>query len=178
MGEDEIRESILALIKVIDKGISMERHAVDFYSSAAERTRSPEGRKMFAWLAQFESGHLDRLRKKREELLSHESVGSMPHPPEEDHDLSEASEEARLPENPTDIDVLKAAIANERRAYSYYERRLTHASDDSVRAMLKGMAQDEAKHIEILTDQLRSLQTDRLWITFEEIERSLKPHSE
>jgi len=161
---DELRNAILELIKVIDKAISMEHNAHIYYSMWSQKSPSAEGRKMFQWLASFEANHEDNLRRKREELLNHKAMkGISPPPMDEEYNISEAGRSGGLPPEPSETDVLKLAILNERKAYAFYQRKLTHAADDGLKTMFETFAKEEEKHIRILSEMRQRLQTDGLW---------------
>ncbi|HDS31136.1 MAG TPA: hypothetical protein ENN67_08850 [Firmicutes bacterium] len=170
--DDEIRESILSQIKVIDKALALERNAEIFYRRAAERTESETGRSMFQWLARFENSHQSRLMKKREELHKQGMIaGTLPI--DTQLEISEADIRAEIREDISDVDVLRMAIENERRAIAYYEKKFTHAVDDSVGEMFRSMVNDEERHIRILTDQLNSLTIDKIWTDLSALEKDI-----
>jgi rubrerythrin len=174
MGSDEVRESLLKIVRLLDKGIAMETHARDFYAAAARRSEAPQGKRMFEWLAQFEAGHKARLEAKRNDFAEHAALAGVRTPVLEDYDVSEADESVKLPENATDMDVLKLGIDNELRAYAFYEKKYTYATDESLRAMLDTMARDEDKHIKILREQLEHLELNRVWAEMDKLEKSIR----
>lgn len=45
----------------ISAAVSMEKRAVDLYSSRAEKAEDPEEKKLYQWLSQWEQTHLDML---------------------------------------------------------------------------------------------------------------------
>jgi rubrerythrin len=172
MADENLKKSIIRMIKAVDKSISLERNAEKFYTLAAVRTRNETGRAMFEWLARFERSHQSRLLKKRGELMGHSSI-TEPIPIDDSLELSEADAKAELRPDVTDIEVLKLAIGNERRAITFYERKITSSPDESVKAMFRSMAREEEKHIRILTDQLNHLQLDRIWGDMESLEKDI-----
>ena len=161
---DELKNAIIDLIKVIDKAISMEHSAHIYYAMWSQKSPSPEGRKMFQWLADFEANHEDNLRRKREELLNHPVMkGVSPPPLDDEYSVSEAGKSTGLPPEPSETDVLKLAIMNESKAYAFYQRKLTHAADDGLKKMFETFAKEEEKHIRILSEMRQRLLTDGLW---------------
>jgi len=174
MQSDELRKSLLKIIRLLDKGIAMERHARDFYAAAARKSDTPQGKKMFEWLAQFEAGHKARLEAKRNDFLQHAALEGVSTPELEDYDVSEADASVKLLENATDMDVLKLGIENELRAYAFYEKKYTYATDESLRAMFDTMAREEDKHIRILREQLEHLELNRVWAEMDEVEKSIR----
>ena len=178
MASDDLRETLLQMVKVLEKGIAMEMNASEFYAAAAKRTDSPQGKMMFEWLSQFEMGHKARLEAKKRDLLAHESLRGVKPPELGVYDVSEAHEPPYLPENPTDVDVLKAAIGNEKKAYAFYQRKLTYSGDPSLKAMFDTMAREEEKHIKILREQLGHLEVNRMWREMENLEKEIRRFKE
>ena len=79
-----------------------------------------------------------------------------------------------LPPKPSDVDVLKLAIEGERKAYTFYSRKFTHAAQDTVKTMFETMANEEDRHIKILTEMRRHLQIEGIWGDLEAIDESLR----
>jgi len=163
MNPKDLKESLIKVVQLLDKGIAMERHARDFYAAAARKTGSPQGRKLFEWLAQFEVGHKARLEGKRMEVLSHPALKGVEVKKVGDYDVSEADESVALPSNPTDIDILKIALENERRAYAFYQKKITFSTDALLKEMFNTMAREEDRHIKIIEEQLTSIKRNQLW---------------
>jgi rubrerythrin len=158
------QETLLKLVRVIDKAIGMERNAQIFYRNAAQKVESVEGKKMFQWLASFESGHEARLMIRRKELFAHPSMEAIPqYAIDEVAELSEARP-IELPESPSDIDVLMIGIQNEVTAQSYYQLKAQYMSDDSLKNTFERMAQEEERHVRILSEQLKHLQVEEFWL--------------
>ncbi len=173
MTPDNMKDRILELIKIIDKAIMMEHNAQAFYRTASRNTQSPEGKKMFEWLVGFEANHEAKLQAKRDELLTLPPMeGVAPPPLDEDFLLSEASQGTKLPPKPSDVDVLKLAIEGEQRAYSFYNRKFTHAADDHIKTMFQTMANEEERHIKILSEMRRHLQVEGIWMDLEDADKA------
>jgi rubrerythrin len=171
MVADELRDSILDLVKILDKGIAMEHHAQVFYKNAATKTTSPQGKKTYEWLVDFETNHEEKLRDKRAELLAHPSMkGVKPPPFDQRMFLSEAAAKTTLAPNATDVDVLRIALDNEERAYAFFTRKLKHSQEGHIKKMFETMAAEEEKHIKILTEIRRRLQIEGIWAGYDEID--------
>ena len=158
------------MIKVLDKAIQMEKNASAFYSAAASKVNSREGKKMFDWLSKFEQSHLMKLEKEKKVLLRHDSMaGYKVENKSGDTGLSEADESSVIKPETSDEEILKRAIYSERKAYSFYQRKMTATENPSVRKLLGEFSKEEDKHIRILNEQLKSIRTDRLWKEFTEL---------
>jgi len=171
MEREELKESLLKVLRLLDKGIAMERNARDFYALAARKTKSPDGKKLYDWLANFEIGHKKRLEAKAKQIMKHKALKGVEVPPLGEFDVSEASWKDAFPENPTDSDILKMAIGNEKRGYSFYQKKITFTEDEVLLRMLQTLAGEEERHIQILTEQLKALKENRIWLTMDEIEK-------
>jgi rubrerythrin len=152
----------------------MERNARDFYARAARHSKTKQGKRMFDWLAQFEVGHKTRLESKKQEILQHPALEGVDVPKLDDYQVSEASGTIVLSDDPTDIEILKIAIENEKRAYSFFQKKITFTEDTLLLRMFETMAREEEKHWKILQDQLDRLQMDNIWGTMDEIEQTIK----
>lgn len=167
-------ETILALIKIIDKGIMMETNAREFYLKAALKVSSKEGREMLRWLAEFEEGHKLRLLNKRQQLLNHPIMMNEPVPGIPNLALSEASNEVIIGTDASDIQILKIALENEKRAYSFFQRKITYSDDPSTRTLFEEMANDENRHMRIIREQIDHIKRTKMWADFKEYEDKFK----
>jgi rubrerythrin len=163
MEDEKLREELQKLIKVVDKAIMMERNARTFYLHAARRVDAVEGKKMFEWLADFEAGHESRLMARRRDLFSHPAMEGVAPYPVQDDSLSEAKP-VEVSSEPSDTQVLMIAIENEQIAKSYYEANGAHSVDEELKIAFQRMANEEERHIKILSEQLKHLQVDRFWV--------------
>jgi len=170
MAGDELVNSLLEMIRILNKGIAMERHARDFYAGAARRTESVAGKKMFEWLAAFEVGHKTRLEAKREELLRHPELRGVDIPALGDFDVSEAYTGKDISPGVSDTEVLKIALENEKRAYSFFQKKLTFADDPQLEEMFRQMAGEEEKHMKIIEEQIKHLRLNHIWADLEDLE--------
>jgi rubrerythrin len=175
MTDSDLRRSLLSIIKVLEKGIAMERNAREFYLEAAGKVKSDKAKEMLQWLADFEIGHEARLTAKRRELVTHPVVYGTPHAPLEDYQLSETSGGRVIPREATEIDILKIAIENEKRAYAFFQKKITLVDDPTLESTFKEMAREEERHIAILKDQLEHLKSERLWKDMREYDDFTRP---
>jgi rubrerythrin len=178
MVQDDARKSILAMIRVLDKGIAMEHNARGFYLESARACKSRLGKRMLRWLASFEVGHEARLKAKRDELLMHSAMSGVDVETLGRYTVSEASDSRKLPDQASETEILKMAIENEKRAYSFFRRKITLTADPSIEALFAGMALEEERHIKILRDQLDHYKINQLWKDFEEFEEGQKVSNE
>lgn len=170
MAEEYTKEILLQLVRALSKAISMEQNAQKFYAEAAERTKSPEGEKMFNWLSQFEEAHERRLTTRKNDLLKHPLLAGESIPDLGTFNVSETKDQQDVAKIKTEIDVLKIALVNEHRAYSFYQKKLTLARDEPTRQLFEDLSRDEDKHMKILDDQLHSLKMNKLYKDLEDFQ--------
>ena len=67
----ELRESLKSTwfdTSALNIGVMLEQRAVNFYTEESKKTNDPELKKLFAWLIEWEQGHLDALLKIEDDL--------------------------------------------------------------------------------------------------------------
>jgi rubrerythrin len=167
MPPEETRQDLLKILKAVNKAISMEKQAHFFYKAAADFTQSHEGMKMFSWLSKFEEGHVLKLTSRKKEYLKHPLLAGVVIPDAEDSDISETSDSEAINKFTNDIEVLKIAIKNEKRAYIFYMKKASMSPNETTKKLFENFAKEENKHIEILDDQLHSLKMNKIYKDFE-----------
>jgi len=163
MLKKHIDNPILAMIAVLDKAISMERNALKFYTSMATRIQSMKGQDIFKRLAKQEVGHVRTLTKQRAELSMHESVKGLVKDIDYNESLTEISLGFEIDSNATEEEILTLAIQSEKKAYTYYQKKMTVATDPSVKSLLSRIADEELKHWEYLKAQKRNIRLGGEW---------------
>jgi rubrerythrin len=176
MSQEEKGKAILDMLRVIDKGVVMEQNARTFYLSAADKVKSDEGRKMMKWLADFEQGHASRLLERKKALMGRLRSLELDPLNFDNFDVSETSESKRLAPDASEMDILKMAIENEKRAYAFFTKKVTFAGDKSIETFFREMAAQEEQHIKILNDQLDHLKATQRWKDFSEFDEYLEKH--
>jgi rubrerythrin len=174
MTNTEIRDAIISMVKILDKGIMMEHNARTFYLNAATNVKQKQGKILLEWLADFESGHEARLQKKKKELLDHAVMQDYKLSELGEYAVSETGSAISLPNEPTETDILKVALENEKKAYMFFQKKISFANDPTIEAMFKEMAHEEQRHIEILDEQLKSLKSKQMWVDMQEFDEIMK----
>lgn len=150
-------------LKAIRVAMDAEKEASQAYSRMAKKTRNPKGRDMFQQLSEFEMNHyrkldelLKSLREKREWILySGTSLKRQPVP--------RKTEKPKGQEQLTDMDALRMAIKEEKRALAYYRSMAELTKDPRGKDMYKRLANEEALHEKVLNDQYYSLSNTGIW---------------
>lgn len=149
-------------IKAIRVAMEAEKEAHQTYAKAAKMTRNPKGKDMFQQLSQFEMNH---FRKLKDLLKSLEEKGEWI--------LYEGTslKKKKVPlktakptgEDLTDMDALKMAIREEKKAQNYYRSLSELTKDPRGKDMYKRLASEEELHEKLLNDQYYSLHNTGYW---------------
>lgn len=150
-------------VKALRVAMEAERSASQAYARAAKATKDPRGRDMFEQLSEFERNHLQKL---KDQLKSLEEKGQWsiysgtslkkpralkaPKPPKGEDQLN-------------DMEALKIAIREEKKAQGYYRSMAELTRDPRGKEMYKRLAEEEALHEKLLNDQYYSLHNTGLW---------------
>jgi rubrerythrin len=153
------REDIMA-VKV---AMEAENNAAQSYSKAAKKTRNPKGREMLQQLSEFEMNHYQKLKdllkslQEKGEWILYEGTSL------KKKTIPLKMEKPKGQEQLTDMDALKIAIREEKKAQAYYRSMAELTDDPRGRDMYKRLASEEALHEKLLNDQYYSLHNTGLW---------------
>jgi rubrerythrin len=150
-------------IKAVKVAMEAERNAYQAYSKAAKKTMNPKGRDMFLQLSEFEMNHYQRLKdllkslqEKGEWILYEGTTLKKKVIPLK---MGKLKGEEQL----TDMDALKIATREEKKAQAYYRSMVELTKDPRGRDMYKRLASEEALHEKLLNDQYYSLHNTGSW---------------
>jgi rubrerythrin len=150
-------------IKAIQMAMDAEKNAYQTYSKAAKKTRDPKGRDMFQQLSEFEMNHYQKLKdllkslQEKGEWILYEGTNL------KKKTLPLKVEKPKGQEQLTDMDALKIAIREEKKAQAYYRSMAELTSDSRGKDMYKRLASEEAFHEKLLNDQYYSLHNTGVW---------------
>lgn len=150
-------------IKAVKVAMEAEMNAYQAYSRAAKKTINPKGRDMFRQLSDFEMGHYQKLKdllkslqEKGEWILYEGTTLKRKAIP-----LKVGKPKGQ--EQLTDMDALKIATREEKKAQAYYRSMAELTGDPRGKDMYKRLASEEALHEKLLNDQFYSLHNTGLW---------------
>jgi len=153
-------------LEALSLAITREREAHRFYSEAAAKTTNTAGKKMLAWLASEEEGHVKILESQWEKVskdgswLSEEgycTYGNISDPVECTEFPSSAEAGGGLAEDASELAVLAKAVEAEREAASYYADLAKNTRDSNGRAMFEKLSRVEQGHLDLLAEEARYL---------------------
>jgi rubrerythrin len=150
-------------VKAIKVAMEAEKEAYQNYSKMAKKTRNPKGRDMFQQLSEFEMNHYQKLKdllkslQEKGEWILYEGTNL------KKKTLPLKVEKPKGQEQLTDMDALKIAIREEKKAQAYYRSMAELTSDSRGKDMYKRLANEEALHEKLLNDQYYSLHNTGVW---------------
>jgi rubrerythrin len=150
-------------IKALKLAIEAEKDAYQAYSKAAKKTKNPKGRDMFQQLSEFEMNHFQKLKgllkslQEKGEWILYEGTSL------KKKKITLKTQTPKGQEQLTDMDALKIAIREEKKAQVYYRSMAELTKDPRGKDMYKRLAGEEALHEKLLNDQYYSLHNTGLW---------------
>ncbi|MGZ3533974.1 MAG: ferritin family protein [Thermodesulfobacteriota bacterium] len=150
-------------LKAIRVAIEAEKEAFQAYSKAAKRTKNPKGRDMFQQLSEFEMNHYQKLTGLLKSLQEKGEWVLYGGTSLKKKSLPLKMEKPKGHEQLTDMDALKIAIREEKKALAYYRSLAELTRDPRGKDMYKRLADEESLHEKLLNDQYYSLHNTGLW---------------
>jgi rubrerythrin len=150
-------------IEIVKVAMEAEMDAYQVYSKAAKKTTNPKGRDMFQQLSEFEMNHYQKLKdllkslREKGEWILYEGTSL------KKKVISLKTQKPKGQEQLTDMDALKMAIREEKKAQSYYRSMAELTRDPLGRDMYKRLANEEALHERLLNDEYYSLHNTGVW---------------
>lgn len=150
-------------IKAVKVAMESEMNAYQAYSKAAKKTINPKGRDMFRQLSEFEMNHYQKLKdllkslQEKGEWILYEGTTL------KRRAIPLKIGKPKGQEQLTDMDALKIATREEKKAQAYYRSMAELTGDPRGKDMYKRLASEEALHEKLLNDQYYSLHNTGLW---------------
>lgn len=156
-------------VDALNLAIEREKGAYSFYSEAAERSTDAAGKKMFAWLASEEQGHIKLLERqctavKEGKWLPEEeaAAGCNLSKPIQSSEFPSISEVEGSPSTAApEMEILSKAMAAEKEASAFYAEVAEGVSDPNGKAMLQKLSQIEKGHLELLEEEYEFLRRSK-----------------
>jgi len=150
-------------LKAIEIAMEAEKRASQFYSKASKKTKNPKGRDMFQQLSEFEGNHYQKLKELMKSLQDKNEWIIYSGTSLRQKAIPMKVEKPKGQEQLTDMDALKMAIREEKKAQSYYRSMAEMTRDPRGKGMYKRLAEEEALHEKVLNDQFYSVHNTGVW---------------
>lgn len=150
-------------IKAIRVAMKAERDAFQTYLKAAKQSKNPKGKDMFQQLSDFELNHFKKLKallkslREKGEWIVYEGTNL------KEKRIPLKTEEPKDQDQLTDMDALKMATREEKKAQVYYRSMAELTKDLRGKEMYKRLANEEELHEKLLNDQFYSLHNKGIW---------------
>ena len=150
-------------VEAVKVAIEAEKNAYQSYSNAAKKTKNPKGREMLQQLSEFEMNHYRKLKdllrslQEKGEWILYEGTSL------NKRAVSLKTQKPKGQEQLSDMDALKIAVREEKKAQAYYQSMGELTQDPRGRDMYRRLASEEALHERLLNDQYYSLHNTGLW---------------
>ena len=150
-------------IEIVKVAMGAEKDAYQAYSKAAKKTANPKGRDMFQQLSEFEMNHYQKLKDLLKSLQEKGEWILYGGTSLKKKTIPLKTPKPKGQEQLTDMDALKIAIGEEKKAQAHYRSMAELTKDPLGRDMYKRLADEEALHERLLNDQYYSLHNTGLW---------------
>lgn len=150
-------------IKAIKMAMEAELDAYQTYSKAARRTKNPKGKDMFQQLSEFEMNHYQKLKALLKSLEDHGEWILYEGTTFKKKEIPLKAEKIKREDQLNDLDALKIAIREEKKAQVFYRSMVELTKDPRGKDMYKRLANEEELHEKVLNDQYYSLHNTGLW---------------
>lgn len=152
-----------AILNGIKEAMVAERTGIEFYRTAAERTRDEQGRAVFLRLAADEQKHLEYLRQQYQQLTSGTGTTTLELPePGVDGTSPIFSTELRnrLNQAHWEMTALSVGLALEQASIARYRQLASQAESEPVRRFFESLVRWEESHAAALQQQFNFLRED------------------
>jgi rubrerythrin len=150
-------------LKAVKVAMEAEKEAAQFYSKASKKTKNSKGREMLQQLSEFEINHYQKLKELSKSLQEKGEWILYSGTSFKKKSIPLKMEKPKGQEQLTDMDALKIAIREEKKAQAYYRSMAELTKDPRGKDMYKHLANEEALHEKVLNDQYYSLHNTGLW---------------
>jgi rubrerythrin len=156
------------VLGIVKQAIEIEKFGHDFYNSMRSFVEEREGQLLVSYLARLEVDHIKWLEEEYEKQLS--KIEEFDEKATVNLSLLGKDEiffaDERVSTIFKDFDPVKAtsfAIDIEKKSVEFYNKNMDVSEDDRTRDLFKRLADFEKEHIIILTNNLRSLESEGKW---------------
>lgn len=152
----------------IEIAIKMETDAIDFYKSAAGKTKHPVGKKMFLTISDDEKRHLTALSN----FLKGLDIKTSDVSPMENIKTIFASMKAAMMDKisaaPDELEGFKIAMQMEKDGISFYEKFLSEAKTEKEKLLFEWLIKEEKEHYAIFSNTYSFLSDTGNWFMWDE----------
>lgn len=156
------------LVDLIRLAVNLEKREVEYYKKASQKTKNPEGKKVFKYLAEEEEKHLNTL---KQHLASVADKGTWL-PDEQSFNkknckIRRKKPDKVIPKKPkpdaSDLDALEEAEDIEKKSIDFYTELACRTSDKEALKVLHYIIDSEKEHLREVKIQYAFLNSEGFW---------------
>jgi rubrerythrin len=150
-------------LRAIETAMQAEREASRFYARVSKQTKDPRGRDMLEQLSEFETNHYNKLKELAKSLEDKGEWVLYSGTSLKKKAFSKKAESLKGQDQISEMDALKLAIREEKKAGAYYRSMAELTTDPRGKDMYRRLAGEEELHEKLLNDQYYSLHNTGIW---------------
>jgi len=155
-------------MNAIEIAIRMEKDAIDFYTTAAGKTKNPVGKKMFLSITEDEKRHLRMLSEIfREVDIRIEEVSPMKNIKTVFESMKDSMMK-RVEATKDELDAFKIAMQMEKEGVEFYRNSAGEAKKEKEKALFERLVQEEQQHYDIFANTYFFMTDTGSWYMWEE----------
>ena len=158
-------------LQALSQALKLEQDGRTFYLKAAKETLDPTGKKMFQSLADDERMHAEMIQRQLHSVEGDGVYVLLPDLEAPDIDLGnklfppdKAKIEAKVGDNPSDVDAIFIALENETKSYNLYAKAAQETADEAAQAMYTWLAGAERTHFDLLMSNYEAMVSLGGWV--------------
>jgi rubrerythrin len=152
----------------LEMALKMETDAVQFYTDAAQKTKSPVGKKMLLAIAEDEKRHYEMisqiikgLQVTAKDVSPLKNVKSI-------FETMKSEMTKKIEASSDEMEAFKIAMKMEQEGADYYKKTLAKSTKDKEKALLTQLIKEEQQHYAIFSDTYEYLAKTGRWFLWEE----------
>jgi rubrerythrin/predicted RNA-binding Zn-ribbon protein involved in translation (DUF1610 family) len=150
-------------LRAVETAMEAEKEASQFYAKTARKTKDPRGRDMLVQLSEFEMNHFNKLKELAKALQDKGEWILYSGTSLKKKAFTVKADTLKGQDQLSDMDALKLAIREEKKAGAYYRSMAELARDPRGKDMYRRLAGEEELHERLLNDQYYSLHNSGIW---------------
>ena len=152
----------------LELAMKMEKDAITFYSEAAQKTKSPAGKKMFQTITEDEKRHLEMVSQLIKGLnITHQDASPMKNV-KTVFDSMKDEMMKKVEATADELEAFKIAMNMEKEGMEFYKKTLAGAKTEKERTLLERLVVEEQQHYDIFANTYQFLSDTGNWFMWEE----------
>jgi rubrerythrin len=152
----------------LELAMKMEKDSIAFYTEAAQKTKSPVGKKMFQTITLDENRHLEMITQIIKGLnITHKDVSPMRNVKTVFESMKDEMMK-KVEATADELEAFKIAMEMEKEGIEFYKKTLAGSQKEKERALLGRLIQEEQQHYDLFANTHQFLSNTGNWFMWEE----------